>query len=123
MTSRSCVARTRAERPATPRSEAARALGIEVWLLERPVGAGAGTPAGGTDAGGADANAGGADTESGGAGASGADAPGAGVDASSRTQDVSSQHDRQEDQSCTMVHDSVEDVVAAAHAFAALRKT
>ena len=111
--------------------EAARALGIEVWLLERPVGAGASTStsASGADTGGADAsgtnaggtNAGGADP--GGTGASGAGAPGAGANASSRTQDISSRQDGQKDQSCTMVHDSVEDVVAAAHAFAALRKT
>ena len=119
--------------------EAARALGIEVWLLERPVGAGAGArasgasasgndasraDAGGASAGGADASrvdAGGADAP--GAGASDVSAGDAGTDASSRTQDVESRHDRQKDQSCTMVHDSVEDVVAAAHAFAALRKT
>ena len=109
--------------------EAARALGIEVWLLERPVGAGASTSASGADTGGADAsgtnaggtNAGGADP--GGTGASGAGAPGTAAKASSRAQDVGTQNDRQKDQSCTMVHDSVEDVVAAAHAFAALRKT
>ena len=92
--------------------EAARDLGIEVWLLERPFGAGAGAGAGGANAGGA--NAGGTD-------AGGTDADGA--DASSRAQDVGTQNDGQKDQSCTMVHDSVEDVVAAAHAFAALRKT
>ena len=136
--------------------EAARALGIEVWLLERPVGAGvttssSGTDAGGADAGGADAsradaggggadaevsragandaNAGGTDTS--GVGASGTDADSAeasradvdGANTSSRAQDVGSQNDRQKDQPCTMFHDSVEDVVAAAHAFAALRKT
>ena len=84
--------------------EAARALGIEVWLLERPVGAGASTSAGGANAGGTNAG-------------------GTGANASSRTQDISSQQDGKKDQSCTMVHDSVEDVVAAAHAFAALRKT
>ena len=108
--------------------EAARALGIEVWLLERPVGAGATSSAGGTDAAGTDAagaDAGGADASGGGADApgGGADAPGAGANASSRTQDISSRQDRQKDQSCTMVHDSVEDVVAAAHAFAAQRNT
>ena len=121
--------------------EAARALGIEVWLLERPVGAGATTSAGGTDAevgraGASDANAGGTNASGdgeGGAGArgtcasevnaGGADAPDAGANTSSRAQDVGSLQDRQKDQSCTMVHDSVEDVVAAAHAFAALRNT
>ena len=149
--------------------EAARALGIEVWLLERPVGAGAGASAGGMDADGADgggANAGGASAggasaggasaggasadgssaggtdadgadasgadaggaeairaDAGGADAGGADASGADADASDRAQDVGSQQEGQKDQSCTMVHDSVEDVVAAAHAFAALRKT
>ena len=131
--------------------EAARALGIEVWLLDRPVGAGASTSASGAGAGGADASradagGGGADAEVGragandanaggtdasGVGASGTDADSAeasradvdGANTSSRAQDVGSQNDRQKDQSCTMVHDSVEDVVAAAHAFAALRKT
>ena len=114
--------------------EAARALGIEVWLLERPVGAWAGASvsgagasdayAGGTDASGAGAS----DVIAGGTDASGTDADsagarGAGANASSRTQDISSRQDGQKDQSCTMVHDSVEDVVAAAHTFAALRKT
>ena len=106
--------------------EAARELGIKVWLLERPVGAGATTSAGGTEAGGAEASrvdAGGADAEVGRAGASGANAGGAGANASSSAQDVGSRQDRQKDQSCTMVHDSVEDVVAAARAFAALRNT
>ena len=104
--------------------EAARELGIEVWLLERPVGAGASTSAGGANAGGADVGGTGASgADAGGAGADGSDASGADANTSSRPQDAGSQNDRQKDQSCTMVHDSVEDVVAAAHAFAALRKT
>ena len=117
--------------------EAARALGIEVWLLERPVGAGArasGAGASGNDASRADAgdaSAGGADASradaggdhASGTGARDVSAGGADANASSRTQDISSQNDGQKDQSCTMVHDSVEGVVAAAHAFAALRKT